>query len=345
MEPGTAISWVNEPTIDSNFTDAAGNLLNTFQEKDLWLEPGFIDVGSTHAWLGLNGKLIKAPDRVYVDRDAALLDDFLVERLLPFQMKNRWGYRDLGGNIVIAPQFEAADFFFSKVARVRISGKWGYVDKTGTLVLPAQFDELKAAGFSAEGLAPAKQKDKWGFINQDGQFVIPPAWDDAGSFTDGRGLVAKMVNAMDNNSPLRWGAIDSKGDVKIPLRYNVVQPFAYAPGIWLAQTSVSSGAFAAVDQDNKPAFPNDWYFTLSGQGQYWVLFDDANQRNWGIYDLQSKSFTCKINDADEVTLRNGAFVCVIYSKKEDPTAYTWVILDLQGKVLRHGISDGNPFKN
>src|SRR5689334_19011723 len=85
--------------------------------------------------------------------------------LYPVQIKGRYGYVNINGEMVINPRFDAAHKFHNGLALVRINGKniseikdhydyiggdFGYIDKTGKFVIEAKYD---LAGDFSEGLA------------------------------------------------------------------------------------------------------------------------------------------------------------------------------------------------
>lgn len=53
------------------------------------------------------------------------------------------------------------------------TGKEGYINVGGQIIIRPQFD--KVTNFS-EGLAAVFIKDKWGYINREGKIVIQPRW-------------------------------------------------------------------------------------------------------------------------------------------------------------------------
>jgi hypothetical protein len=98
------------------------------------------------------------------------------------------------GQIVINPQFDAADAFSEGLAAVRIgddkTGKWGFIDETGKYVVNPQFD---FAYSFAEGLARVRTGDsvsgKWGYIDKTGKYVVNPQFDAADVFVGGLAAV------------------------------------------------------------------------------------------------------------------------------------------------------------
>src|SRR5712664_3213265 len=69
---------------------------------------------------------------------------------LPVRRGGTWGYIDHTGKVIIAPQFELADFFYEGLAAVRINGKYGFIDPGGTIAIQPQYTSV--TNFS-DGLA------------------------------------------------------------------------------------------------------------------------------------------------------------------------------------------------
>src|SRR5205085_9986204 len=102
--------------------------------------------------------------------------------------------------------------FHEGLAAVKIKDKWGFMDQTGQLVIPAEFI---AVGDFSEGLAAAEvpidqdketpcQFDeysrytvskKFGYIDRMGRMVIPPQWEYAGPFVGGLANVSTCNKA------------------------------------------------------------------------------------------------------------------------------------------------------
>lgn len=86
----------------------------------------------------------------------------------------KWGWCDINGNWLVAPQYEKIlPFNKADLAPVLIKGKWAYVDKDGDIAVKRQFDE--AYPF-VDDLALVKIGDYYGFINAEGRYVINPQY-------------------------------------------------------------------------------------------------------------------------------------------------------------------------
>ncbi|HEY6951369.1 MAG TPA: WG repeat-containing protein [Bacteroidota bacterium] len=84
-----------------------------------------------------------------------------------FREGNLAGYRDLGGQVAIKPQYvEAGDFSWG-LARVKPDAKrgWGYIDASGTEIIQPQYE---AAGDFADGMTVVLSKGQFVYIGPDG---------------------------------------------------------------------------------------------------------------------------------------------------------------------------------
>ena len=70
---------------------------------------------------------------------------------------------------------------------VRQDDLWGYVDLTGKMVIAPQFKQARSF---RDGLAPAiSDEGKWGYIGQAGHWLIEPQYDAADPFNEGTAKV------------------------------------------------------------------------------------------------------------------------------------------------------------
>jgi hypothetical protein len=81
--------------------------------------------------------------------------------MVQVKISGKWGYINSGGQIVITPQFAAAESFSQGLAAIKSNDLWGYIDKTGILVISPEFSEAKPF---RDGLALVQIGNKWGYI-------------------------------------------------------------------------------------------------------------------------------------------------------------------------------------
>jgi hypothetical protein len=134
--------------------------------------------------------------------------------------------------------------FHEGLAAVQIRDKWGFMDKTGALVIPPQFidvgdfsDGLAAAEVpidqSKETPCPLSENStytvakKFGYIDRAGRMIIAPQWEYAGAFVGGLAGVSMCDKA---------SLIDKTGRAHIETQFDAVAPFVGA----LARVNVGS---------------------------------------------------------------------------------------------------------
>jgi len=196
-------------------------------------------------------------DWYYVNKDGVIINsasEYITrygfsEGMARIELKNRWGFIDRNGEIVIQPQFVDAGDFKNGVAPVRTDNGWGYIDKSGNYFIEPQFKDAKDFENSvakiknddgwvfinsdkkifpqnknqydiknnfSDGMAFVVKDRKFGFINTTGELVIPARFDDVGSFNNGFAPV---------EIDRQWGYINKSGDFLVNPKYKVAQEF------------------------------------------------------------------------------------------------------------------------
>jgi len=135
----------------------------------------------------------------------ALLIGFAPARaeLHPNANKDKFGYIDDSGTVVIKHAYEIAMPFVDGMAKVKKGGKWGYIGEDGKPIIAIQYDDIQP--FEGD-IARVKKGDKYGYIRKDGTFVIKPDFNFIGSFNkDGYVWVAKGKTIKDAKKGLyKW---------------------------------------------------------------------------------------------------------------------------------------------
>lgn len=114
-----------------------------------------------------------------------------------------------------------------RLYRIRVKDKYGFIDKAGNVIVPAT---LANAGEFSEGLAPVWKGNHVGFINTSGRFAIEPSFIRAELFADGLALVLAPGGAQNNGV---WSYIEKTGKVAIKLQdyaYPAFEPESFAEG-------------------------------------------------------------------------------------------------------------------
>lgn len=135
--------------------------------------------------------------------------------LLPVKQGGKWGYADTSRNIIIAPQFDAANPFEQKIAVVEMKRKAFAIDSTGRILTPG-FDQLFILEDSILGIYLNVVSDTlggWGLCTIHGQLILPTAFDEVSDI--GAGLFSFRKDSL-------WGIVDRSGRILAQPEYTSV---------------------------------------------------------------------------------------------------------------------------
>lgn len=96
-------------------------------------------------------------------RDPVTGDDFVA-----YRDGDKWGFRDVDGETVVGPKFDAVGSFSEGFARIRMGRLWGFIKPDGTYAIEPRFEQ--ARHFSG-GRAKVKQDGRWALIDVAGFWV------------------------------------------------------------------------------------------------------------------------------------------------------------------------------
>ncbi|MBI2259924.1 MAG: WG repeat-containing protein [Flavobacteriia bacterium] len=140
----------------------------------------------------------------------------LSENRIAFILKDKIGFFDENGAVIIPPIYEKVNNFsnlsvFKKgLVRVKIKNKMGIIDSYGLWVIPAQYTQLGEIG---EWIS-FKKEPLWGYINLSNQIVVPPQYDEAFSFVENHAIVGLNQN---------YSIINKENQVLIPFEHESIQ--------------------------------------------------------------------------------------------------------------------------
>jgi hypothetical protein len=134
--------------------------------------------------------------------------------------KERFGFINKKGEVVIDFQYDEVSHFVDGLARVNILAKWGFIDKNNNLVIPANYDYAFdfVEGFCFVGAPdPETLEPKWGIINRGGGIVVPISkYDEVRNFNQGIGAVREGSD---------WKYIDYLGNQLIRKNFTNAEEF------------------------------------------------------------------------------------------------------------------------
>lgn len=143
------------------------------------------------------------------------------------------GFINIKGVVVIPLIYDDASMFFNGLARVTINKKNGYIDKQGHIIIPLKYDY---ADDFRDSVARVSLNFKYGFINRVNKIIIPFTYDDIRYLSDG-------LIAVKNT---KWGFVNLDNRVIIPFQYDVAMEFNNGQSIVSKE-----GKYFYIDKKNK----------------------------------------------------------------------------------------------
>jgi hypothetical protein len=86
----------------------------------------------------------------------------------------------------VTAKYELAGPFYNGLARVMVKQKWGYIDTTGNVIVKPKYNQVE--NFS-NGMARVRLGQKWGLIDLSGNEIIKPTFNFIGEFINGKAKV------------------------------------------------------------------------------------------------------------------------------------------------------------
>ena len=133
--------------------------------------------------------------------------------LIGIIQEGKYGFCDMNGKVVIAPQFKGSQHFSEGLCAVYDGSKWGFINKDGKYEINPQFEE--ASEFN-EGLCLIKQGGKYGFIDKSGKIVINPQFDACWYFK------GSLCSVQQNG---KYGYINKEGIIVTNPQFDGASPF------------------------------------------------------------------------------------------------------------------------
>jgi hypothetical protein len=298
--------------------------------------------------------------------------------LYPVRIKDKWGYMNRKGEIVIQPTYDAAEDFEDGLAVAMIIKEnqthYGYIDEKGSWTIVPAFDEVNPF---YEDKAAVKKGELYGYIDKAGKEIIPCQFEQAGPFSEGRAAVKKNG----------WvGFINSTGTIVIEPIYtcSVSHPFfvnGLAPvfgademtgfidpsGVWKIEPKFNSAgrfvdgkAWAMIQKDDaasehgftikggyintdgefviQPQYDFGWDFS-EGYAVVWKISADKKNKLWSVLDSTGNPVL------HDLTYRNvGAMSSGLIPIQNDEMK--WGFMNIKGEeVIPPQYTGINQFKN
>lgn len=211
----------------------------------------------------------------------------LKEDISIYQLKGKMGYMDKTGKKLTPPKYSNAWVFKGGIAavsvydKVKIEDKWGFIDKTGREIIPLKYSRVCAY---KEGIAVVEREgNKYFTINKTAK-ETPLNYDKVGFEYYDRILVQLSG---------KYGFINSKGEVVIPLKYDNAWDFSTYQRVGYLSIVRLGNKSGVIDTSGKEVVPMvyDWIM-LYREGYAPVRMDGpkkmAADAQWGYIDSTGK---------------------------------------------------------
>lgn len=210
-----------------------------------------VEVGDWWGYIDKTGKIVIEPK---FGAGYEFSEGIAVNILNEFfdRSRNRWVLLDKSGNITELPYVKDISNKFSEslIAVKNDKEKWGYINKFGEIVIPFKFE--RAMPFS-EGLASVLFDGKYGYINSKGKFVIKPQFTQTLDFSEGLASVKlggqlikedfQVIGYDEEFGNARWYFIDKAGNFVIKLRDDVCGTGQFSEDLASVQIRTKKGDF------------------------------------------------------------------------------------------------------
>ncbi|PCJ26761.1 MAG: hypothetical protein COA97_05045 [Flavobacteriales bacterium] len=185
----------------------------TFTNEKFDIVHGTVD-GFTTVEKNKKLNLINPKGKLHIKKWYDFVSPFCTEQLRCVRDGKKWGYLNHKGEVAIPIEYDSVTVFSEELAVVEKDGKFGFINSLGQVIIPFQYEQV--GGFD-EGLAPVMIGKVWGFIDVTTKIGIPPQYQEIGSFSDG------ICGVMNEGG--KWGTINKKSEVVIPLLYDNFFPY------------------------------------------------------------------------------------------------------------------------
>lgn len=96
------------------------------------------------------------------------------DKLIPYRVKDKWGYADSTRKVVIPVQFDAADLFSDGRARVMEGNKMGVINEQGEYYIKPEFFYVEYDFDNGTFKAKRDSLSDWLYLNKNGTFTDSP---------------------------------------------------------------------------------------------------------------------------------------------------------------------------
>jgi hypothetical protein len=169
--------------------------------------------------------------------------------LFPVKVKEKWGFINHKGEVIIEPKYELVKDFSCSLAGVLIDNMWGFIGSDSQFKIPPKFPVGSCRNFSEDllyvntvgfidtqgeiaipqeefdwamdfqnGFALIRKDEKFGYIDKNGNIVLKPEFQHGGNFSEG------FFPIMQQN--FKWRFIDKEKKILGENEYDFADMFS-----------------------------------------------------------------------------------------------------------------------
>lgn len=195
------------------------------------------------------------------------------ENLGAVKLKEKYGFIDKSGAIVIPIIYDYVEPFYKGTAIVKLDKKIQIIDKTGKTIKDLKYSGL---GFSREDATNVKLDGKYGRIERaTGKEILPPLYDALQRFQKDMTAWAQLNG--------KWGMIDKSGKVIVPFKYNERDYLWDSDDLYKCRVD---DKFCFFDEKNKKELTEVKYDSIGKFKEGFVVVRKDNK--FGYVDLLAK---------------------------------------------------------
>ena len=219
----------------------------------------------------------------------------------------------LEGLAKVVVNYDMVSDFHEGFAMVTKGDKYGFIDKMGNEVIPCIYEFMEEADPNFhDGLALVHQGEKHFFINKEGKEAFPYNYDTGLNFSDGLALVWKdrkcgYIDTKGNevialtdkyygtsfhdglaavgNNDGKYGFIDKKGELVIPMRFDVEEDGVTSEFHEGYAVACKNGKYGYIDKSGKEVIPCNYSAAFNfSEGMALVI----KEGKFGFIDVNGK---------------------------------------------------------
>ena len=209
--------------------------------------------------------------------------------LIPYKKGENWGFSDMEGNIIIAPDYDEVMFFTKRhmhkryrYAKVNKNGKWGIINDTGEVVLSPEYDSIRFTDIHHYVIVG--DNDRFGGYSLKSRKSFPANYDRLEQIRYSyRDISNRYLYAVNGD---RAGIVSIYGDEVIPFEYDSILLSQYFPDFSDEPKNDTHNKFIGKignelyihrDGDKKERFTSTKKFSFEDDGNT-MLWDEESEK-------------------------------------------------------------------